>query len=575
MVSITPSNSSIPDFQRMSHNLPAFSQGISLKLPMLLLAAPMLVFLASLLVILVWSASVAFRYVHLRKSLLEQGLDGPPPKFLIGNMHQVSEMRELATSKDMRVGDHDLLPRICPHFTYWSAIYGKRFLFWWGMEPRITVVEPEMIKEILSTKAEHFGKSLLLKKGGVLLLGNGMVYANGESWAHRRRIVGPAFHAEMLKKMVPEMVASTSQMLGQWSQIIDNKSSRRSGDGSSAEIDINYYLSMATADVIARTAFSSTSSHEKGKRVFQLLTCLQKVFAQSNRFLWLPCNRMLPTAANRRASRIKRDMERALRELVLERRAGRQKHGYGSDFLGLMLSESERDKSEAAAAAQQFDTPELVEECKTIFFTGHETTSALLTWTLMLLALNPEWQQRGRAEVMEHLPSKSSVPDADVLPKLKILGMILNEVLRLYPPAPALVRESLVDLSIQDVKYPRGTTFWIPIVALHHSKDVWGDDALHFNPARFADGVAAACKLQHQKLWSFMPFSLGPRACLGQSFAMMEAKVVLAMILQRFEFKISPNYRHAPVTAITLKPRYGMQLMLAHYNIEDGEKSPG
>lgn len=132
--------------------------------------------------------------------------------------------------------------------------------------------------------------------------------------------------------------------------------------------------------------------------------------------------------------------------------------------------------------------------------------------------------------------------------------MVINESLRLYPPASVLPRMAFEDIVLGDIRIPAGLSVWIPVLAIHHSKELWGEDADEFNPSRFESKKFSQGR--------FIPFGVGPRNCIGQSFAMMEAKIILAMFLSRFRFTISKAYRHAPVTILTIRPKYGVQICL-------------
>lgn len=134
------------------------------------------------------------------------------------------------------------------------------------------------------------------------------------------------------------------------------------------------------------------------------------------------------------------------------------------------------------------------------------------------------------------------------------LNMVINESLRLYPPATVLPRMAFEDIKLGDLHIPKGLSVWIPVLAIHHSKELWGKDANEFNPERFASKPFTPGR--------FIPFAAGPRNCIGQSFAIMEAKIILAMLISRFSFTISPSYRHAPVIVVTIKPKYGVQVCL-------------
>ena len=140
------------------------------------------------------------------------------------------------------------------------------------------------------------------------------------------------------------------------------------------------------------------------------------------------------------------------------------------------------------------------------------------------------------------------------------LGMILNETLRLYPPVVATIRRAKADVELGSCKVPRGTQILIPILAVHHDQSIWGNDVNEFNPGRFSQGVAKASK--HPV--AFMPFSLGVRTCIGQNLAMLQAKLTLAIILQKFSFVLSPHYQHAPTVLMLLYPQHGAPIIFRH-----------
>ncbi|KAE8675894.1 CYP734A2 protein [Hibiscus syriacus] len=166
--------------------------------------------------------------------------------------------------------------------------------------------------------------------------------------------------------------------------------------------------------------------------------------------------------------------------------------------------------------------------------------------------MHPHWQVQAREEVLRVCGSRD-IPSKEDVVKLKTLTMILNESLRLYPPTIATIRRAKADAELGGYMIPRGTELLIPILAVHHDQAIWGNDANEFNPARFSEGVARAAK--HPV--GFIPFGLGVRTCIGQNLAILQAKLALLIILQRFSFRLAPTYQHAPTVLMLLYPQYG------------------
>ncbi|XP_057832478.2 cytokinin hydroxylase [Cryptomeria japonica] len=485
--------------------------------------------------------------------MARQGVFGPTPSFMMGNLREMEKMKDEETSNHMQGVRHDIVSRLLPHYVRWSKLYGKRFIFWWGIEPRMSVTEPDLIKEILCSKHSlYYGKSYLQQRGVRDFIGKGLVMANGESWAHQRRVVAPAFSLEKIKSQVQHMVDSTLEMSDRWKGIVD-------GGGGSAEVEVSKDFSCLAGDIIARSIFGR--NFEEGRKIFQQLTSLQKLSSQAGRYQWLPISRFLLVSVNSKIRKLKFEVENSLQDIIQARvdEYEEQKKSYGDDLLGLMLSQAYEGKSKKLRMQQ------VIDECKTFFFAGHDTTAMLLAWTMMLLASNPSWQEKARNEILT--VCGTDLPDIDSLANLKIVGMIVNESLRLYTPASLLARQAQRDMKIGGLRIPKGLSVWIPTLAIHHDKEIWGTDADEFKPQRFAEGVAKACK--HPM--GFLPFSYGPRSCVGQNYTLMETKLVLALILTRFSFRLSPNYKHAPVFVLTLKPKHGVHLILENY----GFASPG
>ncbi|KAK3035221.1 hypothetical protein RJ639_033855 [Escallonia herrerae] len=509
----------------------------------------MVVWLALLLVCLNLFLRVAYLTIscywltprRIKKIMEKQGVRGPKPRFLVGNILDMASLVTKSTSEDMDSINHDIVGRLLPHLVTWSKLYGKRFIFWNGTEPRMCLTETELIKELLLKHSTISGKSWLQQQGSKHFIGRGLLMANGNDWYHQRHIVAPAFMGDKLKSYAGYMVDCTKEML---------ESLQIAVVSGQTEFEIGEYMSRLTADIISRTEFDT--SCDKGKQIFHLLTVLQHLCAQASRHLCLPGSRFFPSRYNRDIKSLKMEVERLLMEIIQSRKdcveVGRSS-SYGNDLLGLLLNEMQKKRGSGFGLNLQL----IMDECKTFFFAGHETTALLLTWTVMLLASNSSWQDKVRDEL--NRVCNGAVPSVDHLSKLTLLNMVINESLRLYPPASVLPRIAFEDYKLGDLHIPKGLSIWIPVLAIHHNEEIWGKDVNEFNPDRFASKSSAPGR-------HFIPFAAGPRNCVGQAFAMMEAKIILAMLISRFSFIISDNYRHAPVIVLTIKPKYGVQICL-------------
>ncbi|KAH0763956.1 hypothetical protein KY290_020029 [Solanum tuberosum] len=487
-------------------------------------------------------------FVHLwwtpkiiQKHFKKQGITGPKYHFLFGNLKEIASFT--TPSWPSTFTSHDILPNVLPFYHHWKKIYGSIFVIWFGPTPRVTISDPALIRDIFVLKSDNFEKNespALVKK----LEGDGLLSLKGEKWAHHRKIITPTFYIENLRLMIPMMGKSMKEMLDKWS-----KMSNASGK---VEIEVSEMFSTLAEDVITRIVFGN--SYEDGKAIFEL-QAQQMVYAtEAYQKVFIPGYRFLPSKKNRICWRLDKQVRKSLMKLIEERRKIDEavlSEECPNDLLEVMIKAGSDDEYR-----NNITVNDIVEECKTIFFAGKHTTSNLLTWTTILLAMHPQWQELARDEVLTVCGARDP-PSKHQISKLKTLGMIINESVRLYPPAVAAIRRTKVDTQLGDFTLPRGTELLIPIIAIHHDQTLWGQDANEFNPARFGLGVAQAAK--HPM--AFMPFGLGARRCVGQNLAVLQAKLAIAMILQRFSFDLSPNYQHAPTILMLLCPQYGAPII--------------
>ncbi|GAB4832898.1 hypothetical protein Ancab_006916 [Ancistrocladus abbreviatus] len=513
----------------------------------------LLFFLAILFVALKIATVLWWRPRKLEAYFAKQGIRGPPYRFFVGNVKELVQLMLKASSQPMPNFSHNILPRVFSFYHHWKKIYGATFLVWFGSNARITVSNPDLIREIFSSKSEYYEKieaPPLVKK----IEGDGLISLKGEKWAHHRKIIAPIFHMENLKLLIPMVARSTTEIMEKWEAI---------SAAGEAEIEVSECYQALTEDVMTRMAFGS--SYEDGKAIIKLHSQQMVLAADAFQKVLIPGYRFLPTTRNVKFWKLDKEVKGLLVNLIEKRKDNRSLEMMEEgpkDLLGLMIQAGMREsgsgkcRNNGEFSSSNITVHDMVEECKSFFFAGKQTTSNLLTWTTVLLAMHPQWQVLAREEVLRVCGSRD-IPTKDDIAKLKMLSMILNESLRLYPPAIATIRRAKFDVELGSYRVPRGTEILVPILAVHHDQAIWGNDANDFNPLRFTDGVARAAK--HP--FAFIPFGLGIRTCVGQNLAMLQAKLVVAIILQRFSFRLSPSYQHAPTVLMLLYPQHGAPII--------------
>ncbi|XP_076890125.1 cytochrome P450 CYP72A219-like [Bidens hawaiensis] len=485
-----------------------------------------------------------FKPKKIEKFLKDQGLKGTPYRFLYGDLKEITQMMNEAKSKPMNLS-HDIAPRVSPFFYKSFTTLGKSCFTWMETKPVVHISEPSMIREIL-TNYNKYQKARGVNPITKLLL-RGLIDVEGDQWVKHRKIINPAFHVEKLKHMIPAFYASCNEMIHKWEKVLSQQSK--------CEVDVWPYLQTFSSDVISRTAFGS--SFEEGRKIFELQREQAGLVVKVVNSVYIPGSRFLPTKINKRIKEIGQHV-RGLIKNIINKRIVAMKGGEPShdDLLGILLDSNYKEINQHGNNNSGLSIEEVIEECKLFYFAGQETTGNMLVWTMILLAQDTEWQTRARDEVLSVFGAKN--PDIDGLSNLRVMNNIFNEVLRLYPPLAILRRLVHNETKLGNLTLPAGTLIQINTLILHHDKDTWGEDANKFKPERFYEGVAKVTKGQAV----YLPFGGGPRICIGQNFALLEAKMALAMILQRFYFYLSPSYSHAPHAMPTLQPQFGAQLIL-------------
>jgi cytochrome P450 len=416
----------------------------------------------------------------------------------------------------------------------------------------------ELLDQVLIEKARSFDKSSLIRYMLYPLAGEGLFTSGGELWRRQRRTMAPIFQQREIAGFAAGMVECARRGMSEWQ------------DGQ--QIDMARETTRIAMSIVGRALFDADTFDEADALGGALTVAL--AWASSNAGTPVPMlqglirrrlravSRLLPPAnaarteafADRlhgpvlfitpRARRLLaavRLLDERVARMIQERRAS----GLGRrDLLTRLLTA--RDETDDAAMSDR----QVRDEVLTLFVAGHETTAAALAWSLDLLVHHPEIQARAQAEV-DALGRPPSVED---LPRLAYLGRVFKEALRLYPPVYLFGRETNCGVEIGGRHFARGTVFFVSPYALHHRSEWWPDPET-FDPDRFSVEAEAS-----RPRLSYIPFSIGPRVCIGNHFALMEGQLVLATLLEQTRFEAVRSERVEPEPSTTLRPRGGIPL---------------
>lgn len=386
---------------------------------------------------------------------------------------------------------------------------------------------PADIEYVLVTNAKNFIKSRSLRTPFFQrLVGIGLLTSEGEVWKRQRRLAQPAFHRQRISAYAAVMVEYAGRMIASW----------RAGETR----DIHRDMMRLTLEVVVKTLFNTDVSGDADK-VGQVLSQMAKPFASQATLKWILDNR-LPTSTHRSFNRAAREIDEIVYRLIAERRSSGSDEG---DLLSMLLAAHDEDGS-------QMNDKQLRDEVMTLFLAGHETTALTLSWAWYLLAQNPESEAKFHAELAEVLGT--GLPTVDDLARLKYTEMIAKESMRLYPPAYALGREAIEECEIGGYRVPAGAQVFMFQWATQRDPRFFPEpDA--FRPERWTEEFSNSLPK-----YAYFPFGGGPRACIGNYFAMMEIVMLLATIGQRFRFSLAPDHAVTLMPAMSLRPANGIKV---------------
>lgn len=400
-----------------------------------------------------------------------------------------------------------------------------------------TVFHPRDVQRVLVDNVANYTKHSHGYEKLRLLIGNGLVTSTGDFWLRQRRIAQPAFHKKRIEGFADTMVRAGLDLNERLAPLARN----------GAPLDMHAEMMRVTLRIAGETLLShdpSAEADEIGKALTLGLEYLDETIHSV-----VPFYERLPLPRNLRARRALARVDDIVRGIIEERRAGPPK----SDLLSMLMDARDEETGEGMSDAQ------LRDEVMTMFLAGHETTANALTWTLALLSLYPDVQRRLEREVDEVLEGRP--PTLADLPRLVFTGQVLKESMRLYPPVWMMGRRVEEDDELGGYFLPKGSFVFVSQYVTHRHPAFW-DNPEGFDPDRFAPERLAEEKERGRPRYAYFPFSGGPRQCIGNHMAEMEAQLLLATLVSRVRAKLVPGHRLELDPGVTLRPKGGMPMTL-------------
>jgi cytochrome P450 len=413
-----------------------------------------------------------------------------------------------------------------PFFTELAREYGDAVRIRVGPQTIVLFNHPDLIRELLVTQHRSFHKSLVMKRAKVIL-GEGLLTSEEEFHRRQRRLAQPAFHRERIARYAEVMVDRAARVRETW----------RVGQ----ELDIHHEMMALTLAVVAKTLFDAEVDEESDE-IGVALTALIDLFPMLMNPL-APWLQKLPLPSTFRFRRAIERLDRTIYGIIEERRRSSEDRG---DLLSMLLVAQDVEGDGGGMSDVQ-----LRDEAMTIFLAGHETTANALSWTFYLLAQHPDVFDAMRRNIDEVLGDR--LPTAADYPRLQYVEMVLAESMRMFPPAWAVSRYALEDVSVGGYDVPKGAVVAVSQYVMHHDARFWPDPE-RFDPQRFAPDAKAA-----RPKYAYFPFGAGPRICIGEGFAWMEGVLILATLAQTRRLDLLSK-RVRPQASITLRPRGGISM---------------
>ncbi len=403
---------------------------------------------------------------------------------------------------------------------------------WRGPFTIYLISNPEIVRFILTQSYPRFIKDTIDYRVVARTLGRGLVTNEGDDWARQRKLMQPVFSNRAVNGFDAVINDRTATMLQRWHTI-----------GADETVWLEREMSRVTYQVVCATLFGSDIDHYADE-IADIVAAVNQHPQQLRSILTL--YPWLPIPSNRRFARLKRRLDEIVDGIVAARREQPSANG---DIVDRLLAARDENSGQGMSTAQMRD------ELITLMLAGHETSATALVWTLYLLSRNPEVEHELLAELEQVLGGRAAT--STDLANTPYLKQVVQESMRLYPPVWGIARKSTQDETFGDYRIPAQSYLSIGIYSMQRNPAFW-HDPLRFDPSRFAPN-----RNDDRHPYCYIPFSAGPRACIGASMAMLEIQLVLAQILQQFKVTPRPDHPIETHAAVTLKPKHGVPVTLS------------
>lgn len=383
---------------------------------------------------------------------------------------------------------------------------------------------PDHVEHVLQSAARNYDKATRSSAKIRAISGDSLLTSNGDLWKRQRRLMQPSFHRQQIAGMAADMTDFTAAMLQRWQTLLAN----------GEPLDIAAEMMRLTYSIVGKTLMGADVGGDSTAIEHAMATMLTHTLRSWGKLVDLP--EFIPTPKRVRFRRALRAVDQIVYRIIAEHRADQGK----SNLLSILVQARDEQTGDGLSDA------ELRNETITFLLAGHETTANALAWTFYLLSQNPGVEQQLRVELSAVLAGR--LPTVADLPRLTFTNMVFQEALRLYPPIWAIERRAIADDVIGGFHIPANSSVVISPYVLHRHEKFW-PDAESFDPTRFSTRPRA-----------YLPFGSGPRFCIGNEFAMMEARLIVPIVMQACHLELVPGQEVAREPGITLRPKNGLRM---------------